>query len=126
MESSYSQLEELNQLITLTMRNVDFVNGLLPNHLRLEWICKYYDMSQTERIQPFKSFMKFLEREREAVARFAEYQPRQRRTLEVPKNGDCGKGLIHHGTGTGQDKKKLYQCAFHKRDKCMVKHKTSR
>lgn len=68
VESSYSQLEELNQLNTLTMRDIDFVNGLLPNHLRLEWIRKYHDMSQTEKIQPFKSFMKFLEREREAVA----------------------------------------------------------
>ena len=123
VESSYSQLEELNQLNTLTMRDVDFVNGLLPNHLRLEWIRKYHDMNQTEKIQPFKSFMKFLEREREAVARLAEYQPRRRRTLEVPKTGDRGKGLTHHGTGTGQDKRQFYQCAFHRRD--TIKHKTS-
>lgn len=67
--------------------------------------------------------MKFLEREREAVARLAEYQPRRRRTLEVPKNDDRGKGLTHHGTGTGQGQKQFYQCAFHKRD--TVKHKTS-
>lgn len=38
----YSQLEELKQLNTLTIRDVDFVNGLLPNHLRLEWIRKYH------------------------------------------------------------------------------------
>ena len=68
VESSYSQLEELNQLNTLTMRDVDFVNGLLPNHLRLEWIRKYHDMDQAEKIQPFRPFMKYLEREREAVA----------------------------------------------------------
>ena len=61
VESSYSQLEELNQLNTLTMRDVDFVNGLLPNHLRLEWIRKYHDMNQAEKIQPFRPFMKFLE-----------------------------------------------------------------
>lgn len=42
VESFYSQLEELNQLNTLTIRGVDFVNGLLPNHLRLEWIRKYH------------------------------------------------------------------------------------
>ena len=42
VESFYSQLEELNQLNTLTIRDVDFVNGLLPNHLRLEWIRKYH------------------------------------------------------------------------------------
>ena len=67
--------------------------------------------------------MKFLEREREAAARLAEYQQRRRRTLEVPKTGDRGKGLTHHGTGTGHDRRQLYQCAFHQRD--TVKHKTS-
>ena len=36
VESSYSQLEELNQLNALTMRDVDFVNGLLPNLQRLQ------------------------------------------------------------------------------------------
>ena len=95
LESSYSQLEELDQLNTLTMRDVDYVNGLLPNHLRIEWIRKYHDLSKIEKLQPFKPVMKFLEREREAVARLAEYQPRRRRTLEVPKNGDRGKGLTH-------------------------------
>ena len=73
VESSYSQLEELNQLNTLTMRDVDFVNGLLPNHMRLEWICKYHNMDQAEKIQPFRPLMKYLEKEREAVARLAEY-----------------------------------------------------
>ena len=123
VESSYSQLEELNQLNTLTMRDVDFVNGLLPNHLRLEWIHKYHDMNQAEKIQPFRPFMKFLEREREAVARLAEYQSRRRRTLEVPRTGDRGKGMTHHGIGTGQDKRQFYQCAFHRGD--AIKHKTS-
>ena len=123
VESPYSQLEELNQLNTLTMRYVDFVNGLLPNHLRLEWIRRYHDMDQAEKIQPFGPFMKFLEREREAVARLDEYQPRRRRTFEVPKTVDRGKGLTHHGTGNDQDKRQFYQCAFHRRD--TVKHKTS-
>ena len=97
-------LNLLNQLNTLTMRDVDFVTRLLPNHLRLEWIRKYHDMSQTEKIQA----LKFLERERDAVARLDEYQPRRRRTLEVPKTGDRGKGLTHQGTVTGQDKKQFY------------------
>ena len=123
VESSYSQLEELNQLNTLTMRDVDFVNGLLPNHLRIEWIRKYHDMSQAEKLQPFKPFMKFLEREREAVARLAEYQPRRRKLLEGAKMGDRGKGSTHHGTGAGQDKRQFYHCAFHRRD--TIKHTTS-
>ena len=123
VESSYNPLEELNQSNTLTMRDVDFVNGLLPNHLRLEWIRKYHDMDQAEKIQPFGPFMKFLERGREAVARLAEYQPRWRRTLEVPNTGDRGKGLTQHASGTGQDRRQFYQCAFHWRD--TIKHKTS-
>jgi len=50
VEASYSQLEELNHLNILTKRDVDFVNGLLPNHLGLEWIPKYHDMNQVEKI----------------------------------------------------------------------------
>ena len=104
------------------MRDVDFVNGLLPDHLRLEWIRKYHDMDQAEKIQPFRPFMKYLERERGAVARLAEYQPRRRRTIEVPKTGDRVKGQTHHGAGTGQDRRQFCQCAFHRRD--TIKHKT--
>ena len=66
--------------------------------------------------------MKFLEREREASARLAEYQLRRRRTIEVPKTGDRMKGLTYHGTGTVKDRRQFYQCAFHRRD--TTKHKT--
>ncbi|KAL9987900.1 hypothetical protein ACROYT_G002280 [Oculina patagonica] len=104
VESSYSQLEELNQLNTLTMRDVDFVNGLLHNHLRLEWIRKYHDMSQTEKIQPFKSFMKFLEREREAVARLAEYQAKAKKNTRSPKNW---RDTIKHKTSDCKEFQKL-------------------
>ena len=95
------------------MRDVDYVNALLPNHLRIEWIRKYHDMSQIEKLQPFKPFMKFLEREREAVARLAEHQPRQRKLFEGTKLGDRGKGATHFGTG---QKRQYYPCAFHRRD----------
>ena len=123
VESSYSQLEELNQLNTLTMRDVDLVNELLPNHLKVEWIRKYHDMSQAEKIQPFQPFMKFLERERDAVARLAENQPRPKRTPWASKESDHGKSLTHHGTGTSQDRKQYYHCAFHRKD--TIKHMTS-
>lgn len=49
IESAYSQLEELNQLETLIMRDVDFVSGLLPSHLKLDWNRKYYDLSPADR-----------------------------------------------------------------------------
>ena len=29
------------------MRDVDFVNGLLPSHIRTEWNPKYHDTSQS-------------------------------------------------------------------------------
>ena len=61
-------------------------------------------------------------REREAVARLAEHQPRRRKLFEGTKSGDRGKGTTHFGTGTGQDKKQFYPCAFHRRD--TIKHTT--
>ena len=121
VESSYSQLEELDQLNTLTMRDVDYVNGLLPNHLKIEWIRKYHDMSVTQKIQPFKPFMKFLEREREAVARLAEHQSRRRRVPDQPKVTEHrSKGSAFYGSS--QDVKKFYHCAFHRKD--TIKHTT--
>ena len=57
--------------------------------------------------------MKFLEREREAVARLAEHQPRQRKLFEGTKLGDRGKGATHFGTG--QKKTVLSLCFPQKR-----------
>jgi len=73
-------------------------------------------MSQAEKLQPLKPFMKFLEQEREAVARLAAYQPRRRKLLEGTKMRDRGKGSTHHGTGAGHDNRQFYPCAFHRRD----------
>lgn len=84
------------------MSDVDFVNGLLPNHLRIEWIHKYHDMSQTEKIQPFKPFTKFLEREREAVVRSAEYKSRWRKIPKITKVWEQGKGLTWNRSWQGQ------------------------
>ena len=122
VESSYSQLEELNQLNTLTMRDVDFVNGLLPSHLKVEWIRKYHGMSELEKIQPFKSFMRFLEREREAVSRLAENQPKKKRTPDPPRGSDHrSKSSTNHGSS--QNTRQFYQCAVHRKDS--IKHSTS-
>jgi hypothetical protein len=79
VESAYCQLEELGNLNVLTMRDVDFVTELLPSHMKVYWRRKYRDMSSTEKVHPFIPFMKFLEGEREAVARIAEVQPRRRK-----------------------------------------------
>ena len=80
-------------------------------------------MSQIENLQPFKPFMKFLERERETVARLAEHQPRRRKLFQGTKFRDRGKGATHFETGAGQDKKQYCPCAFHRRD--TIIHTTS-
>jgi hypothetical protein len=36
VEAAYSQLDELNRLSTLTMRDVDFISDLLPVHLKVD------------------------------------------------------------------------------------------
>ena len=79
IESAYSQLDELNRLSTLTMRDVDFISELLPTHLKVDWRRKYRDLTPDDKLQPFKSFMTFLERERSVVTRLAEnQQPRKK------------------------------------------------
>lgn len=123
VESSYSQLEEQNQINALTMRDVDFVNGLLPVHLKVEWIRKYHDMSSEKKIQPFYSFMRFLEREREAVARLAETQVKRRKNTEFPRSNDRSKSQTYLGADTSQYKKQYYPCDYHRIDS--IKHTTS-
>lgn len=44
VEATYSELEELGQLDTLTVRDVDRVTVLLITHVRVEWIRKYHDL----------------------------------------------------------------------------------
>ena len=61
VESAYSQLSELGNLNVLTMRDVDRITELLPNHLKVEWRRRYRDLTSAEKIRPFVSFMKFLE-----------------------------------------------------------------
>ena len=71
VEAAFCQLQELSHLDVLTMRDVDHISKFLPSHVRVEWIRKYQDLPSTEKIKPFPHFMKFLNREREAIARLA-------------------------------------------------------
>ena len=86
VECAHSQLEELNHLETLTMRDVDFVSNLFPTHLKLDWIRKYHVLSPAEKVHPWASFMKFLDHERKAVTRLTEKTPSKPRTTEAFKN----------------------------------------
>ena len=111
VESAYSQLSELGNLNILTMRDVDQITELLPNHLKVEWRRRYRDITPTEKVRPFVSFMKFLDTEREAVSRMAENQPRQR-----------FKKTSHHADRHGS--KKFYKCTFPSHRKDNINHTT--
>ena len=114
VESAYCQLDELGNLNVLTMRDVDFITELLPSHLKVEWRRKYRDMSSTEKVHPFIPFMKFLEGEREAVARIAEIQPRRKK-----RNSFHAKNQ-----GWNQGTKKYYKCAYPSHRKDVISHTT--
>lgn len=111
VESAYSQLSELGNLNILTMRDVDRVTELLPNHLKVEWRRRYRDITPAEKIRPFGSFMKFLDAEREAISRMAENQPKAR----------FKKTSYYAGK---QSPKKYYKCAFPGHRKDNINHTT--
>ena len=96
------------------MRDVDFITELLPSHLKVEWRRKYRDMSSTEKMHPFIPFMKFLEGEREAVARIAEAQPRRKK-----RNSFHAKNQ-----GWNQGTKKYCKCAYLSHRKDVISHTT--
>ncbi|XP_048579343.1 uncharacterized protein LOC125560937 [Nematostella vectensis] len=123
VECAYSQLEEMKKVDVLTMRDVDFVSELLPVHSKIEWIRKYHNLSVEDKVHPFSHFMKFLETEREAVARLAE---KQHLPPKRAKSIGRGRGQTHLGDGAGtpKSKKEFFQCAYPSHRKDTIKHKT--
>ena len=71
-------------------------------------------MSSTEKMHPFIPFMKFLEGEREAVARIAEVQPRRKK-----RNSFHAKNQ-----GWNQGTKKYCKCAYPSHRKDVISHTT--
>ena len=119
-ELAYSQLEELGKLNILTMRDVDMISDLLPSNLKVEWMRKYRDMDPSEKINPFIAFMEFLDGEREAVARIAEAQARQ-------KNNEQRRNERRRRHGYHADKRsssKYHKCAFPSHRKDAINHTT--
>ena len=112
----HSQLDELKRLSTLTMRDVDFISELLPTHLKVDWRRKYRDLSPDDKLQPFKFFMTFLERERSVVARLAENQQ--------PKKRERWSGYSNHVEGGNKSQRGYYKCAFPTHRKDTIKHTT--
>ena len=117
IESAYSQLDELKRLSTLTMQDVDFISELLPTHLKVDWRRKYQmKKSPDEKLQPFKFFMTFLERERSVVARLAENQQ--------PKKRERWSGYSNHVEGGNKSQRGYCKCAFPTHRKDTIKHTT--
>ena len=121
VEAAYCQLQELNHLSILTMRDVDHISEFLPSHVRVEWIRKYQDMSSAEKVNPFPHFMKFMEREREAVARLAENQPEKKRLPRFERSRVKGQQYQINAASQGG---KFYKCAFPAHRKDNTNHKT--
>jgi hypothetical protein len=120
-ESAYSQLEELGKLNILTMRDVDMISDLLPSNLKVEWRRKYRDMNPSEKLNPFIEFMKFLDGEREAIARIAEAQAR-RKTNEQRRNE---RRRQHGYFANKRGSSKYYKCAYPSHRKDAINHTTA-
>ena len=75
VEAVHSQLEELNQLDCITVRDVDMINNLLPMSIKMEWSRGYCDLESSKKLKPFAAYMAFLERERAAMIRTSEPGP---------------------------------------------------
>jgi hypothetical protein len=122
VEAAYCQLQELNHVNILTMRDVDHISEHLPSHIKVEWVRKYHDMSPGEKVNPFPWFMKFLEREREAVARLAENQPPKKRFQRYEKGRVKGQSNQTQADARGG---KFYKCAYPAHRKDNINHTTS-
>ena len=121
VEAAYCQRQELNHLSILTMRDVDHISEFLASYVRVEWIRKYQGMSSAEKVNPFPHFMKFMEREREAVAKLAENQPAKKRLPRFERSRVKGQQYQSNAASQGG---KFYKCAFPAHRKDNTNHKT--
>ena len=82
----YSQLKELNKLDAIHMVEVDKISSLLPQEVHRNWLRKYVQLPEAEKLKPFPEFVKFLKDERTVVARLAEWNMRPGRERGEKKN----------------------------------------
>ena len=71
IENIYAQLEELQQLDCISIRDVDNINSLLPLNMKMEWNRSYTKLPIEFKTKPFKPFMEYLGNERAAIIRVA-------------------------------------------------------
>ena len=121
IESAFSQLEELNQLNILTMRDVDMISERLPSNLKVEWRRKYRDMDPSAKVNPFVAFMKYLDGEREAVARLTEVEAK-RKNNEHHRNERRRQQVLY---ASKRGSTKYHKCAYPSHRKDTINHTTA-
>ena len=140
IEAVHAQLEELEQIQCVSVRDVDTINNLLPMAVKMEWNRSYNELGAVEKLQPFSKYMEFLEKERAAMIRTSEHSPlqRTRRTTMIGTTEQAFQCYVHKAMGhstlncrmfrrmTTQEKfdfcrkeKLCFRCLTqHKRDEC--------
>ena len=72
VEGVHNELRELSQLEAISMVDVDRLSHLLPHAMHIDWMKKFRDLPEAEKIRPFAAFVRFLRSERAYLARLAE------------------------------------------------------
>ncbi len=101
VESVHAQLEQQNQVSCVSVRDVDYINSLLPMNLKMEWNRIYTKLPIEEKIQPFSTYMNYLERERAAIIRVAgpnTENKRPRRTTVTYGQREGNRSCLFHNS----------------------------
>ena len=116
IDGIYCQLSELGQLSAIHAVDIDRVSSNLPAATRMEWLRRYRDLTNAEKLSPFEAFVSFLKKERAAVARLAEGMPR-RSVKSKPDKFRSDRVSTHVGQGSGQgNAKSSSSCVVHDTD----------
>ena len=71
VESIHAQLEEMEQVNCISVRDVDYINNLLPINIKMEWNPRYAQLPLDQKTRPFSAYLEYLEEERSAIIRVA-------------------------------------------------------
>ena len=71
VESIHAQLEEMEQVNCISVRDVDYINNLLPINIKMEWNRRYGKLPLDQKTRPFSAYLEYLEEERSAIIRVA-------------------------------------------------------
>ena len=97
VEGVHNELRELSQLEAISMVDVDRLSHLLPHAMNIDWMRKFRDLPEAEKIRPFAAFVRFLRSERAYLARLAESTVQHRRSVGQQ---DVNRSSFKHTSGT--------------------------